>query len=233
MSHKICTIPEIDTSSFKFKIADAKGAKGGKSIYFYHGGKPLYFQTPVVRVPFGVTCWDDTQPKYTLNLAMSDPAFLEKIKEIESRIIDEAFNDSQAWFKKKYANRDVVEELFTSCLRYSKDKDTGEITDKYPPTMKLNMTFMDDVFTCEGYKKTVIKDQPNEIAPLTITKDTIYKGANIVAIVQCSGVWVIGNKFGCTFRLVQVMLLDDGSGGGGPRKISGFSFVDDSDEDRV
>lgn len=231
MAHKICTIPDIDVSKFKFKINEAKGAAKGKSIYFNHGGKALYFQTPVTRAPFGVTCWDESQPKFTLNISMADPTFLEKIKEIESRVIDEAFNDSQAWFKKKYANRDVVEELFTSCIKYSKDKETGEIIDKYPPNMKLNMQFLDDAFTCEGYKKTVGKDQPNEITPLTITKDTIYKGANIVAIVQCSGVWVIGNKFGCTFRLVQIMLIDDGNSGPLHRKITGYAFVNDSDDE--
>lgn len=234
MANKICTVPEIDVSKFKFKINDAKGpnAKSGKSIYFYHNGKPLYFQTPVTTTPFGITCWDENQavPKFTMNITLGDNSFLEKIQEIENRIIDEAFNDSQNWFKKKYANRDVVAELFSSSIRWSKDKETGEVCDKYPPTMKLNMSYINDAFTCEGYQKVTIKDQPQQINPLEISRETIYKNASVIAIIQCSGIWVIGNKFGATFRAVQLMRIDNGYNTG-PKKITGYAFIDDSDEE--
>jgi hypothetical protein len=229
---KINSVNEIDTSSFTFKVVDAKGAKGLKTVYMNSGGHPVFFQTPVSKVPFGVSCWDEAQAKYTLNLSVADPVFLDKIKEIEGRIIDEAFNDSQNWFKKKYASREVVEELFTSALRYSKDKVTGEISDKYPPTMKLNMQYVESGFTCEGYRKTIVKGEAPKIEPITVEKETIFAGSHVVAIVQCTGIWIINGKFGCTFRLVQVMLIDDGLGGKPTnRKITGYSFIEDSDDE--
>ena len=36
------------------------------------------------------------------------------MERIDQLIIDHAFENSQAWFKKKYTSREVVEALFTS-----------------------------------------------------------------------------------------------------------------------
>lgn len=220
MSHKIFTLQEIDVSKFKF--SEAKALNVGKSVYMNLEGKPLYFQTPICSVPFGVTAWDETAPRYIMNVNLSDQ-MLQKIEEIESRVIDEALKESGKWFKKAINNREVVSEFFTSSIR----KDPKGV---YGPTMKLNLPTRDNNIACEGYRKIL---STGEVLPLEITKDSIGKRCNIAAIVQCNTVWIAGgNKFGCTFKVVQLMRIDETpESTGGPNKITGYAFIEDSDNE--
>lgn len=225
-SQKIFTLSEIDVTKFNF--SQPKTYNSRKSIYFYQAGSPLYFQTPLTFTPFGITSWDDTS-RYSINISLN-PQMVEKIQEIESRIIDEGLKESQLWFKKKLNNREIVNELFTSSIRWPKDNLTGEITDKYPPTLKLNIPMRDNNIACEGYRKIT---STNEITPMEITKDVIYKGANIVAIIQCNSIWIAGgNKFGCTFKVVQLMRIDESPNvTQGFKQITGYAFIEDSDSE--
>jgi len=222
MAPSVNNYSDIDVSAISFndpRMLD----NGSKSIYFNHKKTALYLQTPVSRAPFGINDWEGE--KFSINISIADKGFLEKIQELDTRIIDEAYAKSQSWFKQKFASRDVLAELYTSPIHWSKDKVTGEINTNYEPTFKFNVPYKDKEFKCEGYTKNVAT---GEVKPLAISKETIHKGANIQAILQCSGIWIAGKKFGCTFRLSQLLKLDDDSA---PRKITGYAFIEDSDEE--
>ncbi len=198
---------------------------GAKSIFIAYNGSPLIVQTPRLACPFGVKKWSndpknlDKVDKVNLELSFKGAAekavigkALEIFKNLDAKLLDDALDNSMAWFKKKYTSTDVVEALYTPLVRYAKDKETGERTDKYPPTMRVSLPHVNGRVTCEVYNAA--QDPIPDICAIET------KGAYVRAIIQCTGVWVAGGKFGCSWKVVQ-LCVEPTTG------ISGFAFLDD------
>ncbi|KAG1653616.1 hypothetical protein FOA52_011851 [Chlamydomonas sp. UWO 241] len=192
---------------------------GGKIIYMQHNNTNAIFKTPVMTAPFGLSDWDNTRFSVDLSMNADVEAFRTKMLEFEDYVIDAAQKNSMAWFKKQYT-RDVVKELFSSAIRYPKDKDTGDVSDKYPPTMKLQVPHKNGRFACDAY------DYAKET--MEITKETLSKGSRVSAIVHASGVWVAGSKFGVTYKIVQMKIATNNMG-----ILDKYAFIDDSDDECV
>lgn len=217
MTDDIQLVKNIDVSKIKFGDVKVQEKTGGKLINVSYDGKSRFvIQTPEMRAPFGVNKWDKEGPvKYSLNLSFGDAenrpplqTFLEFLKEMDKLILQTAFENSQKWFKKKYPSIDVLEALYTPLVKYSVDKQTSEITDKYPPTVKLNIPYKDNKIRCEAYDKDA-----NEIDLLEMNS----KGSFVTAIVQFSSIWIVSNKFGCAPGILQVQMVP-------PATIKGYSF---------
>lgn len=199
---------------------------GGKSVPVGLNGKPLIIQTPEMTVPFGMSKWNadkSEKDKYTLELSFKNREtnkaqqnFFEFLKQFDQRFIEEGFNNSTLWFKKKYNTKDVVEALYTHMLKFPKDKETGEITDKYPPTFRVNLPQKDGKFAFQVYNKN------KELIDIT----DIEKGSKVTVIMQCLGGWIAGGKFGCSWKPIQMLVQP-------PASIKGFAFrqVDEDDDD--
>lgn len=192
---------------------------GGKSIYIGYEGKLLYIQTPEMATPFGMSKWNadkSDKEKYTVELSFKgadeNPAkkkFQELLAGFDKELIQQGVDNSSAWFKKQYKSTEVVEALYTHMLKHPKDKDTGEITDKYPPTFRLNIPFRDGAIGCPVY------DSGKEVINIA----DIEKGSKVTAIIQCLGIWVAGGKFGCSWKVVQLRVVR-------PTSFKGFAFRD-------
>lgn len=191
---------------------------GGKMGFVSNGGKKLVFQTPEMYGPFGVKEWvneNDGSKKYDLQLSfkdIEDRETLQQLKkfldDVDSKVIDEAFKNSPKWFGKKYKSKDVVSALFNESIKYYKDPETGDRSDKYPANYKLKLPYRDGEFKVEAYDHKQNKIDINTVQT---------KGARITALVECSGVWVIGGKFGVSYKGIQLQIK--------PKEtISGFSF---------
>lgn len=195
---------------------------GGKVVYLALNNKPWIMQTPELTAPFGVSKWspDARSPeKYTLELSFkgretreSIKAFYNTMKALDKKLVSDAMQNSTAWLKKKFNNLDVVEALFTPCVRSAKDKATGEFTDKYPPTFRVSLPFKDGKLAC-----TVYNAKREEIDLDAV----VTKGARVTAIVQCTGIWVAGGKFGCSWKALQLKVVPQVS-------IHGFAFRQDA-----
>lgn len=187
-------------------------ASGGKSIYISHNGNPFMVQTPEMRSPFGLSKWDRTEKgsdgveknsyKYDLLLGFDGRdtrevlnTFYTKIQELDNKLIDDGMENSMNWLGKKMNSREVTEELYTPMIRHSRDKNTGEINDKYPPTFKITVPYRDGKFQCDVYGP-----DNNEIDLSAIN----LQGARVIAIIQCVGIWVVGKKFGCSWKVLQM-----------------------------
>lgn len=190
---------------------------GGKIIGLYHEGKTLVFQTPPMNSPYGMSKWssDTGLDKWSLDLSITHPEFLECLKSVEERILNEGLVSSQNWFKKKINSKEVLEALYTRIVKYSKNPETGEITDKYPPVLNLKLPQKNGQFECEVYDK-----EKNRIP----VSDSVPKRSSVTAIVQCTGLWVAAGKFGCTFKVVQMLV-------NAPNVIKGYAFQDDLDDE--
>jgi hypothetical protein len=208
-------------------------SNGGKSIYISYNGQKLVMQTPEMTVPFGMNKWDNdgkSACKYSLDLSFKGKEsrevlnkFFEGLCDLDNKLIEDGLVNSQTWFKKKHSSADVLKELYTPMVKFPKDKN-GEITDMYPPTIKLSLPHNGTDFTCDvfGSKKDIVDLNSIET-----------KGAKVSAIIQCMGIWMVGSKYGVSWKVIQMKVT--------PRAtIKGYAFkeieetskdIDDEEED--
>ena len=220
-----------DFSVNKVQYSDVKASSNGtgaKNMYLnYENGQRIILHTPKMHLPFGVSKFQEPgkPPKYSLDLSFGkmdeDPkvkAFYDVIHSIDEKIIADTKKNSLTWLRKKTVSEDVARTLYTPAVKRSKDKETGEVNDKYPPTFKAKIPFWEDVFKCDVFDHDKTKLEGDFTGHLT-------KGMSVMAIVRCSGVWFSGGKYGCTWTLHQLKIVSK------PQGLVGYAFRDDSDEE--
>ena len=203
------TIADIDITAPKLNKSGGKSA----NILYKPTKKGLYINLQVPMLTWGASAFKDPQSgKETYDMAIQFPrkdysspdtdTLLAKFIELEQHIKKEAVKNSMAWFNKKTMTPEVIDALWTPMLKYSKDQQTGEADMTKAPTLKIKLPCWDGKFNCEIYDTNgtmLFPDESSGTTPL----DLIPKGINIVAIIQCGGLWFANGKFGCTWRLFQ------------------------------
>ena len=208
---------------------------GAKSIYISYNEKPLLVQTPDMQAPFGISMWPGERgapDKYNVDVSFAGretrpqlQAFFGVLESISERVITDAMDNSQAWFKRRFPSRDVVEALYTPIIKYSKDRETGEVNTQYPPNFKMSLPFRDGQFQFPVYDGSRNLLNLLDIA----SSDTRGKGSRVSAIVQCSAVWIAASKFGVTWKVRQLRISE-------PARLTGYAFQrteEDEIEDEV
>ena len=214
-------IKNIDVTKIKYSEPKTL-SNGGRTVYINYGGQRLVTQLPWLTLPYGVNDSSDLAAKlaalgkkpednkprtYDLNLSFrgsdSNPKIqqaLDKLKEIEQTIINAAFENRESWLRDDYDGlKNVVAKLFTPIIKYDKDKNTGKVVGKYPPTMKIKVPYNEknDKFTfdCEDKDGVEIEDFKSIMNEL--------KGGKSLVVIQLSGLWFAAGKFGCTWKLMR------------------------------
>lgn len=227
MSSNIKLYSSIDIESFKSKLEYGQPKNldnGGKIINIYCDGAPMYIQTPVMSSPFGMTKWNiDGGDKCSIDLSFSNLLANKRMKHfhtlmeiIDKKLIEDGLTNSMNWFKKKITSEAIVEALYTPLIKYPKDKNTGEITDKYPPTFRVSIPYKDNEYKCKFFK-----DREEINIDMYETKRS-----KISVIMQCVGIWIAGGKFGCTWKALQVKVVP-------PETIESYAFNEDDDDKLV
>lgn len=228
MQTQIITPEQFDIDNITFSEVK-KLPNGGKNVFVNidnEGSKfKMVFQTPKMMCPYGMSCFDQGEyPKYSLEMSFGgmeeDPTlkrFYDNLEAFDKKMISEAMKNSLAWFGKKKISEEVVSALYAPGIKVSKDKETGEPNNKYPPTFKVKVPFKDDQFDCGVYDNKKNKIQDN-------IGDLLTKGCRVQCLIQCVGLWFAGGKFGCSWKIVQVKVNPS-------KSISGYSFIDDSDDE--
>ena len=205
-------IADIDISAPKLNKSGGKSA----NILYKPSKKGLYINMQVPMLTWGASMFKDPQSgKETYDMSIQFPRkdyssaetdlLLTKFQQLEQHIKNEAVRNSMAWFNKKTMTPEVIEALWTPILKYSKDQQTGEADMTKAPTLKVKLPNWDGKFNCEIYDTQgtmLYPDDLNGSSPLEL----IPKGINIVAIIQCGGLWFANGKFGCTWRLFQAVV---------------------------
>jgi len=205
---------QIDLS--KIRYSDLKTLKSGaKSVYVNYGTEKLTIQTPALHLPYGVSPPysdknDNSQtdenkflPGSALDVSFRGmeennkiKMFYDKLKELEQKIIDDAFENRQKWFKDDFDdNKAFVKKLFSPIVKIDKDKETGKELGKYPPTFKSKIPVD---YKTEKPSMDCFDMDNNELDFLEIFKN--LKGAKVVLIVQLTGLWFAGGKYGCSWK---------------------------------
>lgn len=192
---------------------------GGKNVAVMDSSikKQLAISTPLM-LTWGVNEWmDDATGKKSYDLSLQFPRdsddnfakcqkLLASLKEFEDKLLEDALVHSKEWFGKKYDLAPVVEALFTPMLRYSKDKNTGDVDYTRAPSLRVKMPYWDGKYNVELYDMHNNMIFPNvedeSLSPTTL----ISKGQKIAAIIKCGGIWFANGKFGVTWKLVQAVV---------------------------
>jgi Family of unknown function (DUF5871) len=230
---------DIDVNNFKYSEVKSLSS-GAKSVYINYGSGKLRIQTPVMYLPYGVNegGYEDknakgdkkvekVEKKFELTLSFKGhednqkiESFLTKMKEIEQKIIDDAFANREPWFKDEDMERKFVEKIFSPIIKVDKDKNTGKVIGKYPPTIRFKLPFDNDnnVFKFSSYNMN-----RESIDLLDIVSK--LKGGKAQLIVELNSIWFAGGRFGCTWKLVT---------GKFQRSVNNdISFLDDSDTEKI
>ena len=228
------TIPtEFDIS--KLTYGELKRMdNGGKMISIGYNGSPLILQTCECYAPFGLGCYqndDGKAPSYTLDLSFKDMETRKSLKalynvfsQIDEKNLQMGMDNSMTWLSQKKAPKsiDVIEALYTPIIKVASDE-------KYPSTFKFKLPFKDGNFMCDVY------DKNHNLIDLTTMQDNQTKGAKCTALIQCTGMWVAGSKFGMSWKCVQLKCcVREGFNGFCMKFMPGDAIkADDIDEDDV
>jgi len=234
-SSPVILASEYDATKVSY-TAPRQLTNGGKSIFINFNGGMLRVQTPSMKTPFGVSVWpgDNGGPdKYNVNFSFEGREVNEPIKQfydlmssLDQKLVTDADINSLQWFKKKYPSIDVIQALYTPCVRYGKDKNTGVVLDRYAPTLKLNLPTKDGKFDFPvfGPNRT-----PVDLAHLITTGST--KGVRMQAIIQATGINLIaGNNFSVSWKVRQLQIMELNTGLGDSYAFRRTGDDDDDDD---
>ncbi len=224
MSSNVVLANNFDTKKLSFsqlKVLD----NGGKQAYMNYDGGMFVFQTPTCTLPYGMSAFDKAGPiKYDAQLSLRgyDEAgskmqqFYQALSTLDEWMIEQGVKNSKQWFKSDLS-RDVIKAFYTPVIRVSKDKDGNP--KPYPPTIKCALKQKRDSqefdVTCYNEKREQYRGIPLE--------ELLVKGTQGVFLIQCTGMWFAGSKYGLSWKIVQTLISKL------PQSARNFTFVDDGE----
>jgi hypothetical protein len=224
MASNVVLASNFNTQKISFsqlKVLDS----GGKQAYVNYDGSMFVFQTPNCNLPYGMSVFDKAGPvKYSVELSLRgyDEAgskmkgFYDALERLDDYMIEQGVKNSKQWFKQDL-NRDVIKAFYTPVVRIPLDKNGDR--KPYPPTIKLALKQKRDSqdfdVQCYDDKKELYRGIPLE--------ELLVKGAQVTCLIQCTGVWFAGSKYGLSWKLVRAIVTSL------PQSAAAFNFVDDGE----
>ena len=233
---------DISVSKLEFsppKLMD----NGGKTVNLRYEGRNLMLETPSLNVPYGRNLFDKNgPPKYSVDLSLRGAEDSESVRALQTfmeafdeRMVDAGVENAGKWFKMANPNREVIKAFYTPVLKYSRDPQ-GNLK-PYPPTIKVALrgkkgaqaseasgTFETDFYNAA---EKDAKGQIAKFAPDMPLDQVLCKRSQVTAIVQCTGVWFAGGKFGTTWKAIQVRVDSQ------PDQIRGPAFRSEAPDIRA
>lgn len=197
---------------------------GGKQAYVNYDGGKFLFQTPALGLPYGMSSFDKAGPiKYTVEMSLrgydeaghKSQELYNALHALDEFMVEQGVKNSKAWFKADL-KPDVVRAFYTPTIKWPKDKD-GNVK-PYPPGVKVTLRKTGDSFEVKMYDAN--KEEYHGVG----VEELLVKGAVVRCVMQCTGVWFAGGKYGLSWKAVQ-MVMDKV-----PESIRGYAFVDDGDD---
>jgi len=223
----------VEMSKFKFEEPEIN-KYGGKNCNVKYDGKPFFIQTPRCRLPYCLGKYEDPQggrTKYSLDFSLGGyeldeegapvnqrmREFYDMAEKMQALLIKTAHTNCDSWLDMPDATEGVAKALVRPVLKWSKDKVTKKITNKWPPTIKARVGHWEGRFTLNAFndKKERVEDLDAEIVPRT----------EAIAILKLNGVTFAGGKVGFSFGVHQVKLY-------APQGMPAYAFIEDEEDDK-
>ena len=203
---------EWDTSAIKFmppKVND----RGGMSINVIstQTNRSLHISTPMM-MTWGITDYDDGSGgdgKFTMTLNFptedyrkpSTDAFLQKVKDFENEILDQAVKNSELWWGEEMS-REVCKHSFFPFLKYQYLKGTKKVDHTKSPSIRAKVPCYDGKWGIELYDtsdKLIFPSDNDRVTP----PDFVPKLSQVACVLQCGGIWKGGKGWGVTWKVIQ------------------------------
>jgi hypothetical protein len=193
-------VKEIDFSQIKFSKTNKK--TGLRFMTAYYDKKSFGIKLPKLRIPFDSRVNQFGQLE--INISLGKEEELQKsLQKLDEEM--ETFVTENEWFEQG------EDYCYVPFVKQSED---------FPASIKLKITKKDDMiktlFYDEEKQKIDVKDYRDVV-------DLIKKGTCIQSAIECSGVWVSGNKFGLTWKTEQIRIIS--------RPDAPFDFDEDFSDD--
>jgi hypothetical protein len=218
---------EVDLTKLTF--SDVRSLpSGAKMVFININENSLYIQTPEVETPFDSMFYPDGSDetgKITVNVSLKG---FDEVKNIEDfhklmtdfdvMVKDKCIENSVLWHKKPKMSMETVESLYTNMVKVSTDPETGEPNGKYPPQFRYKINKKNGKWECRFYdemRKPI--ENPN-------VEDLIKKGSKVKALLKCTGIWIAGGKFGCSWKAEQIII-------NAPKTLDDYAFRSDDEDD--
>ena len=240
MSYNITKAKTFDADTITYREVQVN-KRGGKSVQIQLNGQPLVLQIPLM-LTWGVNERVDEQSgrkSYDMALQFGDGSesimkFQSNMQALQDKIIEDACGDKcKEWHGKPKMSAEVAKALMYPILKHPQKKDsqgnlTGEPDYDRFPTMKLKIPFWEGNYLVELYDMNrkplyIPKSETHTMAPTV----AIPKASHVRGLIQCTGIWFAGGKFGVTWKLVQVQVRP-------PARLLGTGschIADDSDDE--
>ena len=175
-------------------------------------GTPFRVQLPRMYMPFGISGFvPEVGPtKYNVDFAIKGfdekesymKKFYESLRALENKIIDAVVEQSETIFGTKMSMEEILP-MFNSNVKESPDRE---------PKFRVKVdTTIDDQIKVNVFDadKNPKKDQ---------VTSGLYARNSGHAIVELNSVYFLNRKFGCTWKLHQLIVYE-------PQNLKGFQFV--------
>ena len=216
----ITTIRAFDVNAISFEEPKSREGNNGRIVYVKYKGGPLRLQTPPMRCMGGIKRWEPMAPGQALKVS-ADLTFAnkdtnvkiaecyDKLQAFDKLMLQAGVDNAAKWLKRKDID-DVsqVKMLYSPFIKPSKDP-------KYAPSMRLTLPHTQGHITCDTFGPQKEEVNINELETSGATKGAIF-----TAIIQCAGVWIAGDKFGVSWKVVQLKVQP-------PANMHGYSFKED------
>ena len=225
-------LSKFDFKKVSFSAPRNLGDKGGKILYLNYDNAPLSIKTPEINVAWDVKYYEDPAPesgKYSVSVKFdnlddkSQSDMHSVLNELDNVLLKSCYENRAVWLKKAGITEEGIKLLYTPLIKRSVDKETGEVNGKWPDGFRFKMS------KWEGVHQFKMFDEDNKLLDLTEIDITeiMKKGSKVKAVLRCNGVWILGGKFGCTWKAQQLKVE-------APKKMKECAFEsddDDSDDD--
>jgi|SRR5210317_1574829 len=175
-------------------------------------GKPMKIQFPRLYMPFGVSGFTpEVGPtKYNVDFALKgydeDGSYIKKFYEsvrcIENKIIDSVVEQSEVIFGTHMSREELIP-MFNSNVKESPDREP-----------KFRVKVDTDL---NNYIKPAVYDADKKPMKSEVSNG-LYARNSGHAIVELNSVYFLNRKFGCTWKLNQLVVYE-------PQNLKGFQFI--------
>ncbi|AUF82306.1 hypothetical protein TetV_214 [Tetraselmis virus 1] len=197
---------------------------GRKIVFLNHGSDrtPIMLQTSVLRTIKGLEANDfNGVTKYTMELALTpDDVEYQKLKEFDERIIDLAANSKNKWITTKNGSvptKEFLQEVYSPSLKIPRDKNTGEVSDRWPPTFKINLP---QKYGTSEFDFELWDSNRQRMNIMDFISSGQSRNAQVTVILRCSGIYTSGKGFGTTWKAQQILVHSTGRA-----NIGSFAFL--------
>jgi len=213
----VLSVSEWNPAEIKY-TAPKINKQGGKaiSIISKQKNRALHISTPLM-MTWGISDFVDEKTgesdgKYSMTLNFPNDeyatpatnAFLQKLKDFETQILNDAVKNSEAWWGEEMPLA-VVKHSFYPLLKYSKNKDTKRVDYSKPPSIRGKVPYFDSKWGVEIYNtknELIFPCADDRLTPL----EFVPKLSNVACVLQCGGIWIGGKGWGLTWKVIQCVV---------------------------